>query len=1300
MTLLVPKNRPGPVFDCIAQLSVNEKFPVRRLPTLAQKSLLSEKHIPFKPSASPFFRKCYCSNSLQLYKLNKDYKHRNTFIEMLSPERRCEQFIQFHDPNKFAKIRHTVHEMPLLELPLLITAQRGNFSELSFTASVNLHIQDAILEHDKFHNKNYSFDLISPPENLTIKNRPSSLNVSATSRATYVSTCPRNIHSFFAQSFYQPHLSLACYGPINHLFVFFSGHNKNFPLQLTTKNLSTTNLKKFVQATSQMPENFQPKIEKSHAHFDFRNEIGKNLIIGTRPEITTLISVKSHINTLPHSHSASMRTQNKSGLIKHSSPTSHETQLQTREPVFFQTLVVRPSLMLRAPQNNQLPKPRSQLLATFRARVADKTSWLRLKLRLHKCVLVSPAPVPSIPAIKRTALACISGSNALNKIQLSMPPKIGERPLKIRQEAFAQIFSRVSFCRKTDQPLFKTRSQAIYTKKLMRKLIAVEAFKKSRKQYFAPGQLGYFTLATNLAKTFTTKSSALLENITHIRTRPLHFLMQISAMNFTDIELPLNRRRLVPPQGLFPSSFALNAKPGSLMPLRLFLASSVTAQQRLSSNTLKPIRRICPSSVPLKHFALPVHELSLNSDYLLRVMCREKKVNIVTRAITQRFHYNSSVPDSICERLKLSFAILDDNHGARRLLLDFSAPPDWEKSWRKFSCKLRLMPFPFGFPCFSHRHFLPKLMSSPFAPQPQSESVTNIKAQPLYSFSNAKHYYHPLSQKMPKRWLYSFALDETFKAENYKRPFNELFLDVSAPRPLKEFAYNWYVQKTAKLFYPTRPLDQNKIWPEKIYLAEQRFDIPAYSQRVAKNLENVEYIGIRRFLLQIPNNFEARFKDEPFSLHSSCVRKLFKPDDVKYCKSSKPPFLTLYRSFSIICRDVLAFGQKLSSNEKLGQGKPNRFNAMFRVFRFPYVPEYSKAKSEFYEDWFSLEDASTEINDSFSDDIRATQISCAFEILQNSLDFTLTSLPVPFKPKINHSSLGPEPISDSMFNPEMFLCGRIKIASKKRDASIQAKYLFFPRPKAGNFQYLPQPSQKPISTFSRSVPQRLALNYILRSRSDQDFTRQDPGSIHWVIMLKNFMHISQQALRYGKTGFNKASTTQSAFATNLPSTPLNDYHEISSGDFNFSSAQIPDFFAESLKHSSIASDLAELEYDMAPGSTSQPAFEYRAKVGQTAMHFVYHDLKAIRGEEQYEQRPALITTFSSQAKKIDIEALFYVESGVKNEFANVFSSASSTTEKFRHPGYPEWIDMDIDVLRKRADNNRDMDKFLLVPLRH
>lgn len=1300
MTLLVPKEQPGPVFDLISSSSVSEKFPIRRLPTLAQKSLLSEKHIPLKPSTSFFLRKCYCSNSLNLYKRNKNYQKRNIFFEISSLKSRCANFIQFHELNKFTKIKHRVNKMPLFEGSLQANFQAASFPEFSVTDTRILHVQDAMIEHEKFHNRSLSFSLFLSPGCLTIKDRLNYLKISAVSKESYTLTYPRTIQSFFAQSIYAPHLNVASFSFIKHSLVFFSAHSKNFSLQFTSTALPATGPHSFVQTTNQTPATFQPMLEKTYAHFDFRNEIGKNLIIGTRAKIASLTPVRATVNSLPHKLLSSMKIESENGLIKHSWLDSHKPQFEAKESAFSQILVLRPSFMLPAPTKGQLQKSQHKQLTTFRAQELEKKIWLRLKLRLHSYILDSPRLLPSKPVIKRTVLPCILGSSALNKIHLCMPSRSGDRPLKFKQGTIILIPSHIAFCSKPGRIFLKTRSQALYTRKLMRKLIAVEAFKKSRKQYLEPGQLGYFTISTNLPTTLRVKSSALTRNISHIRIKPLNFYMQISAMDFTDIELPLDRRRLVPPKGVFPSSFALNIKLGSLMPLRLFLASSVTAQQQMSSNILKPIHRISPIFVHLKHFALPTQLLPLTPNYLVLERRSHKKANIATSSITENFLYRSSVPNSICDRLKLKFAILDDNYSTRRLKLDFCTPPDWEKSWRHFNCKLRLMPFAFGFPHFTYKQFLPKLMSSTYEPKPLSGTATNIKAKASYFLSNSKIYYHPLSQKEPKRWLHSFMLADTLKAENYKYLSADQFLEVSPCDTLKDFAYTWHIQKSSKLFYSARPPNTDKVWPEKIYFIEQQPTVSGYCQRSDKSLNSLECSGIRRFLLQTPSSSEVKMKDKSFILNGSFVRKLFNSDDLKHCKNLEPPFLSRHRSFSTICRDVLAFSQKLSFVEKLKHIKLTRFNAMFRVFRFPYVPEYSMVKPLLHEDWFSLEDASTVVNDSFSDDIRATQISCAFEIIQNSLDFILTSLPVQYRSKINHTGLEPEQVSGLIFNPEISLCSSIKMANNKRSPSIPAKYLFFPEQRTGNYNYLSQPAQRTVSSFPRQEPERLTLNYVLRSRKDQDFTKQYLGSVHWVIMLKNFMSTSQQALRYIKTGFNKAFVDQDVFAISFSAKPFTDYREMTCANLNLFSPQSPAFFAENLKHNSIASDPANLEFNMVPGSTDPPVFEYKTKVSQAAMPFAHYVLKIARSEKRYELSPAPIITTAIHAKKVDVRASFPVESGVRNDFANVFSSAHSSAERFRHPGYPEWIDMDIDVLQKKADSSKDMVKFLLDPLRH
>ncbi len=169
---------------------------------------------------------------------------------------------------------------------------------------------------------------------------------------------------------------------------------------------------------------------------------------------------------------------------------------------------------------------------------------------------------------------------------------------------------------------------------------------------------------------------------------------------------------------------------------------------------------------------------------------REKQLRPGARIRLRRATLKTCLPSQIVSEMQLSLEITGVAPSRFLPQKNFVQPSVWEKKLRHFSCRLRLLPHPFGFPefRFSENTFVSLHSRGLF-------KVVDRETHKAFSLSAfilkfEKPFLHPLSMKNPRRLLYNLSLPSQVH-EMFCQPFLITTSNLTSAPKIKNFEYPW-----------------------------------------------------------------------------------------------------------------------------------------------------------------------------------------------------------------------------------------------------------------------------------------------------------------------------------------------------------------------------------------------------------------------------------------------------------------------------------------------------------------------------
>ncbi|MEW6713337.1 MAG: hypothetical protein AB1403_26185, partial [Candidatus Riflebacteria bacterium] len=252
------------------------------------------------------------------------------------------------------------------------------------------------------------------------------------------------------------------------------------------------------------------------------------------------------------------------------------------------------------------------------------------------------------------------------------------------------------------------------------------------------------------------------EDFVQLLGRPGSFYMSLTRLDFTNISLPENRRRLKSPAGRFNVS-----KPDTLSQCGDTRLNFLNLPEESSKRFLERVvrrNRIAPQPRNLELKIENTRSARIKQNFNLANQPVSPKKFVGAANIEDRLEIRNSLPDSISDQLPLAMQALAGRFEKRITQSHIVPPPDWQFKSRPFICRLRLLPYPFGFPELSPPDFSLRPVLTVFKPAVRHLQTNSIRATG-YKFQLSHRFFRSrFSLKDPQQWLFPKFPDKASQA--------------------------------------------------------------------------------------------------------------------------------------------------------------------------------------------------------------------------------------------------------------------------------------------------------------------------------------------------------------------------------------------------------------------------------------------------------------------------------------------------------------------------------------------------------
>jgi hypothetical protein len=919
---------------------------------------------------------------------------------------------------------------------------------------------------------------------------------------------------------------------------------------------------------------------------------------------------------------------------------------------------------------------------------------LRLKLKLFRSSLAEKTfPMVVLHSYKPCPAKLVD-----EKIPIRFCNRKGLQPifrsrLDYRIEHLELLANRQAFFSKRTLMKFLTKSHARYGTLKLRKILASHLTGKVfdcplKKQPFR----GTISEKASTKKIFSHPSGRFVDFV-GILGRPLFFLMSITDLEFTDIVLPEHKRRLKAPKGVLWNYCGKNETNSLPKKLRTYSQNTVNSKKesfaRVTTRrvTLKAARDLL---APLNRYK----KAAGSYNFLFDNELKDKTYALsLKRKLRQSFSFIDGLPSAVKALFNLAMPISDaiaNEKAAQECLIQ---SPHWSKTSRAFNCRLRLLPYPFGFPTFRFKADKMFFLHKEYSGKIKADLEKEIGIPAFSFFPTKRFFYSKFSLKNPQKWLYPASQAIGKDIQNFPFHFFVSSPENSFVYPLKPtfYKHTWQNADIKKLFARSFSLAFNfdtTSFAKKFLKFTHEFSAMIHDWAVpAETIPVIEEEQIDRLLLG-RINLDCRFisgsnfaADQRISREKLRIKRL-KPVSLP----TKVKFALKEKQAEVFCPEILAFYHNFPEIPSGIFITQKFFKARYRQFFFPYAPAHSDAgvSSERY---FEIDDTSQVLNFDSYEDLRISQIAqLGFEILEKEK----TDYLLPLTVSVGSCEISAKYKLDDYLFPTCFKIRKLKNYKrrfKRKDFSIGKTFRIE--------KHLGLERRFPDFTFLyRAAPAQFAWNF---SKSWAKPCLSDcknhelPGifsmeSVHWVILLKSFMQIAPAE--------NKFETSDNILSEKDFFLP--EYTKLKAASSNV-------LFERKLVLSAL-DEPAQPFY-----SADANAAAWRLKVSDKS--FVLNDWtktakkeSSVSSKFNHESFAFSDKIFAKKTKteRIKISEKIPVDDSAKILFSDykmhgpatvIVRRARQRADKLRparsnfHPPYmPDWLDMEMDNIDKSVDN--------------
>ena len=1169
MTLQKRIQSSNAVFDFPPVPSLPEKTITRRIASLATRSFLSIRNLPVQTSQNPDSPKCFSNGQLYKYRPVANKKNLCPFFPAYPLKKNLHDLPQPID--KSGELPWIYRSNPRFKLieNICIDQKTSNSDFLKLKTCFRApKIREVDLKRENFSRNRNEFEPIlkrfvaqfEPPENHSIFNNLS----------TAISV-PEKIAASFSGFRIKPARIKECQAKSRSSDFFFSPPpNPGF--------LSLTGEIEACPGPSTFFTHFKKRIEKilgpkitiyPENVFETRFDLGKNLIL----------EAKSRTEAKPGKLlPKELRPGNLHAFLKRDKgfhPKEFYPKGSFTSKKFTLEDIPRPKIPRIFPnrhkQNVFKPLLFVKSLCGTHDTAFHKTwpgkNFLRLKLRLKKSCYAETAFEMRLLHDYRPK-AFVEPQKDLKVQYTQMPVRTVSAQLdpSINANGIMNSLMPASFCSRKHLVYFLAKNHARYCIKLLKKAIGptlpIPASFLPLSRQFLRGRL---SPERSCPKNFA-QAVGVFSDTVQMLGRANIFLMSLTNLNFTDICLPGYRRRLKSPPGLFKNSVTRTAPAihnRCLSRLRLSFPVKLAFSQAIQKRRFLAVSR---ESFEIK-LCHPLKAENQNS-FLQTKPRKWPKRFLSFLNLPERFELLTGVPSSAKSELELTLSPILPQTVVRIEQKTIVPPPDWHKAIINFNCRLRLLPYPFGFPSFVFPDFKNRLLDQFEELQISTGSESQALTTSGYAYQlNRRSFRSKFSLKNPVKWLFPSLpgnIANYFKTQYHNLAEPVFLAPDEVPKP-EAFAFSWQNlhQKTYKLTFNTEKIAASENASKyKNASFELSFpDVTLDFTHLPETKACIKRQRISRILVKHCIAPSVQHSSDSFTLNLLKAKGVFRLAGKNHIELKHYGHLERLHVPDPKAVEILAFYNCFSDFETGKLENSYDFKALFRQFLFPWAPAYS-SMPEFHPSFFEVDDTSILTTASTGEEIRVSQLltnNFSESEIKLKSDFVRRNFKkfIPASKKLFEFFFNLAPISFNLrafaasslitpnshwvprFAPRFNICMKLARQIEEPGKIAQARC-------PGRFAFL----------FHEIAKAKLALS---RNRQ-RNFSRLNLDSPHWIILLQNFLEISKMNT-FWSSAFSPSKDRLPEYQIAATADPEPFHVSAKTPRFAFSPPTIPLFFS-------------------------------------------------------------------------------------------------------------------------------------------
>lgn len=966
MPLILPRKSDLPVFDIPSENIYKTDFVDRRVLTIVGRALLSEKNQPIKPSTDYKFRKCYSAYNEILYKLKTepDDKAFAEFKQKIVITELTDYSIPLAYYYNYRKLRQKSVYYPIdTELSSEITPFEVTYIKVLKPLLSNdykpVHTKTIKIDNwFPYGYDNFNFRFQIPQTDLTEKLllRQESQIVSNEEKPDVEYYSFHNDELVIKNEFTQICLydfSKYSYSNLNN-YRFLGLDSFLKPIE-PNKDI----------VVEKAPFESDYKLKKVFRYLEAIKYVWKSIYEEATTSdyfakfyLTANTKLKPYLDNLNSNNDVNFLTDISNFIADRQESNFPSRNFNTKEKEIYKTLPQKNSNSLKSEsikefsidlknENFDAYSFKKQILAGKKPLVVPikyKAPRRAFKLKISKPSFLTKDKIYKMQNLERiTAQILIPRRNRLkadytrvlfnHKSPISFSNLINEDSLKISN---SYRLRRSSFFNKSPK-------HALYSYKAIHNITSKISFNNSKKLRFL---FKAFILPRLTPKSKKAKTPEYLSNfqippkITYIQ-KPVKEKILINRCIIEKIVLSEKNKISVSKNSPIERlTEIIRIGANRLRSLRLLLHNIFKKKSDYSISFLKPQKRILPPKTkqPINKVALYLNVLK-NTDALFSKP--SQKTDCFTSIYyPEDYSFCEYLPKQIVDQFNINFDIIGINRIRNLQQKNIIPPPGWKKQLKSFICKLRLGPYPFGFPDFSFGP--PKFyqLTTRDSYSIKDVIIDNIYNESFFILTKSKLYVPELSMKNPKRLLHTDITPNNSPKEYYASKGNDTNLKQDQPEKINSFKQSWekedvhdYVARIITSFLSSQRIRSKKYLFKKLKTINNSYSL---SENYIRGVMTTIMPQINRFLIRSRKFKLARISGILYQKGFTNYWNSKLAIDLK--DNTKPDFVAKNLGCHITRQKDWTLPQFFPDTYPVKEYNPE-YTTRFRTFRFPYIPE-------------------------------------------------------------------------------------------------------------------------------------------------------------------------------------------------------------------------------------------------------------------------------------------------------------------------------------------------------------------------